>query len=430
MQRRVGAFFLFALVAAPSPLAAADLPAIKATPSNSVPACVTPGRLLAYLESRNPRLDPRFRSIAGEYMRLGEALGVRWDYAFYQMLLETGSLSFRNGNRSGDVKPQQNNFAGLGATGRGQRGESFSDVATGVRAHLEHLLLYAGERVDNPVAERTRKVQEWGLLTDWHKGFAQPVTFADLAARWAPGTRSYRRTVEGIAERFEEFCARPDPNPELVEAARKDRRAGESKAADAKPERPLGTELAQRAIETGKSEGEAKRSGLGGQAATSASGPFRPLNQPGAESGRDAGPVAATAADAGGAGKFERDPRAGTLAASTAKLSPPGKADKGSTGRTLQTAAAAGAAKSAAAPATAGQKCRVWTASYGGQKAMIIKSPGDKVINYTVLDVNEGSEAREAEAFISAYAKNGAIAGQFASQAQALEKAFELCPEG
>ena len=52
------------------------------------------------------------------------------------------------------------------------------------------------------------------------------------------------------------------------------------------------------------------------------------------------------------------------------------------------------------------------------------------MVNYTVLDVNEGSELREAEAFISAYAKNGAIAGQFGSQAQALEKAFELCPEG
>ena len=53
------------------------------------------------------------------------------------------------------------------------------------------------------------------------------------------------------------------------------------------------------------------------------------------------------------------------------------------------------AAKALAAPApTATQKCRVWTASYGGQKAMIIKSQVDKVVNYTVLDVNEGAEAR------------------------------------
>jgi hypothetical protein len=432
MQRRVGAFFLFAFFAAPIPLAAADLPAIKTTRTNTVPACVTPGRLLAYLESRNPRLDPRFQAIASEYMRLGETLGVRWDYAFYQMLLETGSLSFRDGNRSGDVKPAQNNFAGLGATGRGAHGESFKDIASGVRAHLEHLLLYAGERVDNPVAERTRNVQEWGVLTDWHKGFARPVTFGDLAAKWAPGTRSYRRMIEGIAERFEEFCAKPDPRPELVQEARKDKRTTE-----AKPERSAGAELAQRAIDTGKTESDQKRSALGlqpapSQAAASASLPFRLLNQPAAEAKGEVAPGPGTAADDGGGGKLDRGEKPAG-AAGVAKLpGQSGKADKSTgTDKPLQTASMAAAAKSLAAPpATAAQKCRVWTASYGGQKAMLIKSQIDKVVNYTVLDVNEGSEAREAEAFISAYAKNGAIAGQFGSQAQALEKAFELCPEG
>jgi hypothetical protein len=81
-------------------------------------------------------------------------------------------------------------------------------------------------------------------------------------------------------------------------------------------------------------------------------------------------------------------------------------------------------------PPAPGQKCRVWTASYGGQKAMIIRSVTGEVVNYTVLDVNEGSETREADAFISAYAKDGKIAGEFGSQAQALDKAFKLCPEG
>ena len=83
-----------------------------------------------------------------------------------------------------------------------------------------------------------------------------------------------------------------------------------------------------------------------------------------------------------------------------------------------------------ATPPAANQRCRVWTASYGGQKAMIIRSIIDQVVNFTVLDVNEGSEAREAEAFISAYARNGKIAGEYTNQAQALDKAFELCPEG
>jgi hypothetical protein len=83
-----------------------------------------------------------------------------------------------------------------------------------------------------------------------------------------------------------------------------------------------------------------------------------------------------------------------------------------------------------ALPPSANQRCRVWTASYGGQKALIIRSVSEQVVNFTVLDVNDGSEQREAEAFINAYAKNGKIAGEFPSQAQALDKAFELCPEG
>ena len=72
----------------------------------------------------------------------------------------------------------------------------------------------------------------------------------------------------------------------------------------------------------------------------------------------------------------------------------------------------------------------MWTASYGGQKAVIIRAQSDGAVNFTVLDVNEGAERREAEAYISAYAKGGVIDQEFGSQTLALEKAFELCPEG
>ncbi len=208
------------LVAGAAPAGAEGLPAIKISTANAVAACATPGRLQAYLEARNPALDARFKSIAIDYMREGEALGVRWDTAFFHMILETGQLSFKNGNRAGDVKPAQNNFAGLGATG-GVPGESFPDVTTGVRAHLQHVLLYAGAKLDNPVAERTRKVQEWGVLTDWQKGFKQPITFADLAAKWAPKSKAYVESFEQVAEKFTaDHCKKPDPHPEYVAAAR------------------------------------------------------------------------------------------------------------------------------------------------------------------------------------------------------------------
>ena len=82
-------------------------------------------------------LDPgRGDDLWNAVFEAGEEFGIRWDMAFYQMILETGALSYWRGHRSGDVKPEQNNFAGLGATGNGVRGESFKDVETGVRAHL------------------------------------------------------------------------------------------------------------------------------------------------------------------------------------------------------------------------------------------------------------------------------------------------------
>jgi hypothetical protein len=98
-------------------------------------------------------------------------------------------------------------------------------------------------------------------------------------------------------------------------------------------------------------------------------------------------------------------------------------------------ASIAGMAKDAGKPEksdtkAASSQCRVWTASYGGNKAIIIKEMAEKTVNYTVLDVNEGTEKREADAYISAYAKGGEAVGEFQSQSQALEKAFELCPEG
>src|SRR6185503_18485649 len=94
------------------------LPEIRISPATrGVPACVTPSRLMRHLLERTRNLDPRFRDIARYYKLHGDALGIRWDYAFYQMLLETNYLSYKTGSgRWGDVDPRQNNFAGIGTT--------------------------------------------------------------------------------------------------------------------------------------------------------------------------------------------------------------------------------------------------------------------------------------------------------------------------
>jgi hypothetical protein len=440
------------------PAAAPDLPEILVRPGNTMPACVTPGRLMAFLKMRNAELNPRYDGIAIQYMRFGEVHGIRWDFAFYQMIVETGALTYWRGSRHGDVKPEQLNFAGLGATGNGERGESFKDVETGVRAHIEHIMLYAGRPVDNPVADRTRKVRQWGLLTNWQKGLGRPLTFADLATRWA-GNRSYGSMLQTVAEQFEdEVCAKPDPQPALVQEARR-LIAGDTgtNKADAPAPTP-GRELAQRAMEQAKAEGTATRSALGASSLSPASEPVAPsvpykvANPPPPPDGQQPTPPTEASTDAkmtvtpksGGAGETMRAVYAGVAAAAKAKLLPetkplpetkslPETKPLPETKALPQTKAlpeATAQPQMAAAPPATHQKCRVWTASYGGQKSIIIRSVIDQVVNFTVLDVNAGSESREAEAFIAAYAKNGRITGEYANQAQALDKAFELCPEG
>lgn len=414
------------LATLPLPALAADLPAIKAGGRNTVPECVTPGRLHAFLKARNPDLDARYEKIGAEYMRHGEELGLRWDYAFWQMIVETGALSYKNGSKLGDVRPSQNNFAGLGATGRGERGESFKDISTGVRAHLQHLQMYSGDKVADPVAERTRKVQEWGVLTSWQSKFSKPITYADMAKQWAPGSRGYPGMLSDIAEQFQDdFCSKPDPRPELVQEARGKIQAGETNkvaAADTKADAKSGKgrggkaetaqrdEIAEKIASTDKVSGaEIYRRKVEEERAEPSSSKIKAL----------------------GAGSIA--PK--EVIQPTTILNAP-KAEPAETPAPVHNASAAGAAKTAAAasppPAapSAGGKCSVFTASYGGQKAVIIRVAATEGTQYTVLDVNEGEEKRETEAFIQAYAKGGQMVGEFQTATQALDKAFELCPEG
>ena len=449
MKRLFGASLTLALAALIIPAQAADLPEVKTTNGNQVPACATPGRLMAYLHTRNPKTDARFESVATEYMRHGEELGIRWDIAFFQMVLETGALSF-----TGDVRATQNNFAGLGASGGGAHGEAFADISSGVKAHLQHLLMYAGDHIDNPVAERTRKVQEWGVLTDWQKSIKGPMTFTLVAKQWAPTSRNYVRDLSTIASEFyTKACNAPDPHPEYVQEARGGREdkpaaqqvaavtpqdptatapeatapAATAPAADAgasAPPKVSGAEIARRNIEEERNENAPRKAlgavGMLGDVANSAK--------------------AATEQQASAAAEAPKEPQAEVtiLNPSTSKpkvetAKPENTTTKpeSTKGAQIQTASVAGAATQLKTPAASKPgKCKVWTASYGGQRAIIIKAVADGTTNYTVLDVNDPSESREVDAYIAAYAKGGEKVAAFPSQAKALDKAFELCPEG
>ena len=363
---------------------------------------------MAYVSWRNPRLASKYKNIASLYMRHGQELGLRWDYAFFQMMVETANLTY-----TGDVRAKQNNFAGLGATGGGVRGESFSSVSEGVLAHLQHVLMYTGTHIDNPVADRTRKVQSWGVLNKWRKSVRSPMTFTHLAKQWAPPDRTYSRDIAYVGKVFfDKFCDRPDPDPGMLA----DVGGGRKKTA----QRPSIKTTKTTTVSSGKLRG------AGGTKTTGATDKARAL----------AANLAQDSAG-GGAGRFSAGGK--TSGVNVAVLNAPkkdqltpsaSKAGAGAGSKTKTKKPGSGAATTAASKPKKTSKCKVWTASYGGPKALIIKAVKKGITNYTVLDVNVGREKREASAYIKAYAKGGATVGEFASPEKALKHAFQLCPEG
>lgn len=75
------------------------------------------------------------------YYEEAEKEGIKAEVAFAQAMKETGWLQFK-----GDVKAEQYNFAGMGATGNHVTGESFKDVREGVRAQIQHLKAYGSTK--------------------------------------------------------------------------------------------------------------------------------------------------------------------------------------------------------------------------------------------------------------------------------------------
>jgi hypothetical protein len=222
------------LLLLPNAGSAAELPRILASADNAVPTCVRPAALMDFVAERNARhsppraLEPRFANLATLYQSIGQCVArppeqcvaVRWDYAFFQMLIETNYLTFRrpDGVPAG-VPASDNNFAGLGATISGRPGEHFDDVPTGVLAHLQHVLMYSTTRIPNPVAKRTRQVQS--DVQDIMRRLHRPVTFADLAREWT-GTdkNTYGSMMQQLAEKYAATYCREQARNERASSIR------------------------------------------------------------------------------------------------------------------------------------------------------------------------------------------------------------------
>ena len=419
-------------------------PRIRTDASNTVPRCVTPKRLMAFIKTRNSNLDPRFADIAAAYKRHGEIWRVRWDYAFFQMAVETNFLTYRTGNgRWGDVNPKQNNFAGLGTTGGGVPGDSYPDVNTGVLAQIQHLVVYSGERIDEPVGARTRLKQDDILVTMASK--KGRTTFSDLARRWA-ADKHYGASIEWVANNFrQQFCngadrvedAEPAPaNPvKLVAVVKKLAPAAnlggpaeaDGATAAARNARPVRTiwsaadATPPAAVTSGAVAPEpeavaASKAAVGAIPERKPQAPAVVVTEQIIQTGEEPPPVAAAAV----APEMTPETASAAQTANTASEVPSAFAFAAGMSSTLP--------KKAAAPKVAAPgDCPVTTASYGGKKILLVRSAADADVRFTVLTVLEGFEKSMLDSYLKAHAPGGSSVGEFANKNAAFAKARELC---
>ena len=464
-------------------------PEIRTSAENAVPACVTPKRLMTFLKSRTRNLDARYANIAELYKRHGETWHVRWDYAFFQMAVETNFLSYKKGDGDwGDVNPKQNNFAGLGTTGGGVPGDSYPDMDTGVLAQIQHLVVYSGERIADPVGARTRLKQD--DIVESMAGRNGHTTFADLSRRWA-SDRRYGASIEWVANSYRDaFCKNPQPVEEAAVVPKRSKRvrvieplepaaalggpdpdvdqpAVEAPPADPAPADeaaqlglPPGSEMVQADPLPADTPAKAPSGNepAPAEVASSTAGPVRTIwsrtqnasEADVAQSAAAAKPAAThVSKNAPNAPVPDRKPVT-TAAAEPAPVAEPEAAAGSDPAPEIETATATTAeqprapaearsfAFAAAMPvpapspaqkvvANAGQ-CRVLTASYGGKKVFLVRSRAAAETRYTVLTVLEGFERSMLDSYFKAHAPRGSSVGEFESKDAALAKATELCP--
>lgn len=154
----------------------------------------TAEQMAAYLLSVNsaPKISVTPLELSRMYLQQGAREGVRGDALFAQSCKETGNFAFK-----GTVKPEQNNFAGLGTTDTNTPGAVFPDIATGILAQAQHAKAYAtAAALSCPcVDSRYSLLIKYGMA-----GTAQ--TWEKLGGKWAvPGydTKKYKSLQEADA---------------------------------------------------------------------------------------------------------------------------------------------------------------------------------------------------------------------------------------
>ena len=81
-------------------------------------------------------------------------------------------------------------------------------------------------------------------------------------------------------------------------------------------------------------------------------------------------------------------------------------------------------------PAERPRMCKVWTASYGGNRNVLIQTVVGEELHLTALQVLDGQEEELAATFIETHAVGGTrIGSAFPTREAALVQAFDICPQ-
>lgn len=103
------------------------------------------------------------QKLAEIYLEEGRIEGIRGDVAFAQALKETGYFKY-----GGDVKPNQNNYTGIGTIRKGVKGNYFKTPEEGVRVQIQHLKAYSSTlELNNPLIDPRFKYVKRGSAKTW-----------------------------------------------------------------------------------------------------------------------------------------------------------------------------------------------------------------------------------------------------------------------
>ncbi|KEH92171.1 glucosaminidase domain-containing protein [Clostridium massiliodielmoense] len=137
--------------------------------------------------NKNPKTSVDIYTLAKMFLEEGQAEGIRGDIAFCQSIKETGFFKY-----GGQVLPEQNNYAGIGALNNEPIGKGawFKDARDGVRAQIQHLKGYATkEALINPCIDpRYNILHQIGVCGSVYY-------WQDLNGKWAVPGKNYGEEI-------------------------------------------------------------------------------------------------------------------------------------------------------------------------------------------------------------------------------------------